>query len=168
MNRRTSRSASSVLPHAALGALGLLGVAAASPAQAADTHDLVKADAKAPVGQTGVASVAITGKNGWHVNEEAPITLKLTPPPGVNTPKPKLTRADLAETTPTKARFDVPLTGTEPGQKTVAAEASFVMCQATACQPVKETITLALDIVAPAASPRATEGKAVTSKKKAR
>lgn len=134
-------------------------------ASAAETHQVTTTGARATPGQAALASVTIQGKNGWHVNEEAPISLKLAPGPGVAVDKPKLARADLAENTKDRARFDVKLTANEPGAKTVAAEANFVMCQATACQPVKETLTLALE-VADAAKAEPTTKPAPASKSK--
>jgi hypothetical protein len=94
----------------------------------AETHEVKKADARATVGVKGKASVTITGKNGWKVNEEAPLTLKLAPDSGVTVDKPKLTRADAAQRTKEMARFDVGFTATEPGKKAINCEASFVMC----------------------------------------
>lgn len=128
----------------------LLGPVAA---HAADTYEVSKTDVKAVVGEKGRATVTIQGKNGWHVNEEAPITVKLAPSGGVSVDKPKLTRGDLAEATKDRARFDVAFTASAPGAHTIGAEASFVMCQETACQPVKEKITLALEATAAAEAP---------------
>jgi hypothetical protein len=116
-----------------------------STARAADTHDVTKTDGRAPVGQPTKLAVAIQGKNGWHVNEEAPISLKLTPGPGVAVTKPSLARADLAESKPDRARFDIEARCDAPGPRTITAEARFVMCQESACKPVKETLTLALE-----------------------
>jgi hypothetical protein len=118
-------------------------------ARAADTYEVQAPPAKATVGAKAKASVTITGKNGWHVNEDAPVSVKVSPPAGVSVDKPKLTRADLAERTKDRARFDVAFTAAEPGTKTIEAEARFVMCQEQACKPVTEKISLAVE-VAPA------------------
>jgi hypothetical protein len=107
------------------------------------------------VGATATASLTIKAKSGWHVNAEAPINLALTPPSGLSVKKAKLTRADLAATTVDSARFDIPISATEPGQQSIAAEARFVICQEQACKPVKETLALAVDVTpAAAASPK--------------
>jgi hypothetical protein len=126
----------------------------ASPAFAADdTFEVSKTDAVAPVGTKGKASVTITAKKGWHLNAEAPLTLKLTPAPGVAVDKPKLGRADLAKSEETTARFEVGLLASQPGKLTVDAEAGFVLCQETACRPVKEKLTLSIDTDAAKAGP---------------
>jgi hypothetical protein len=113
------------------------------------TYELKKDEARATVGVKGKTSVTIAARPGWHVNEEAPLTMKLTPDPGIAVDKARLTRADLAQQTKEMARFEVAFTPSEPGRKTINCEASFVMCQATTCLPVKEKIALAVD-VAPA------------------
>ena len=125
----------------------LAGVAAAGE----QTYDLKKVDAKATVGVKGTTSVTITGKNGWKVNQEAPLTLKLTPGPGVTLDKNKITRADGVQKSKDTARFDVAFVASEPGKKTIDGEASFVMCIDTTCVPIKEKVALAVD-VAPAAA----------------
>jgi hypothetical protein len=117
-------------------------------ALAAETYELKTADVKAVVGAKGKTSVIIAAKPGWKVNEEAPVSLKLKADDGVTVEKDKLTRKDLAEKTHDKARFDVAFTASAPGKKTIAAEANFVMCQATTCVPVKEKVVLAIDVAA--------------------
>lgn len=116
------------------------------------THEIQKLTPPTKVGSPGTVSVTVLGKNGWHVNDQAPITLALKPDAGVDLPKAKLARADLSQSTPESARFDVPFSATSPGRKTIAAEARFVMCQEQACKPVKETLALEIDVAAPAAA----------------
>jgi hypothetical protein len=117
------------------------------------------------VGGKGAASVTIATLKGWHVNGEAPITLALTAPAGLTLPKTKLARADLAASTKESARFDVAFEASEAGAKVIPVEARFVICQETACKPVKETLSLNVDVAAAApvkaAAPKAkAKGKA--------
>jgi hypothetical protein len=133
-------------------ALGL----AAAPALAADTYDVSVAQAKATVGAKATASVVVTGKNGWHLNEEFPISLVLKPDASVNMEKKLLGRKDLAESTKEKARFEVAFTASEAGKKNIDAEARFAICQASACKPVTEKVVLPVEVTAaapPAAAP---------------
>ena len=123
-------------------------------------YEIKKSDAKVAVGAKGTTSVTIATKNGWHVNAEAPITLSLTAPSGITLSKAKLARADLAASTKESARFDVAFEAAEVGSKVIAAEARFVICQETACKPVKETLTLNIDVAAPAPAPKAKKSKA--------
>jgi hypothetical protein len=113
-------------------------------------YEIKKTETKVAVGTKGTTSVTIATKNGWHVNGEAPITLSLTPPAGITLPKTKLVRADLAASTLESARFDVAFEAAEVGAKVITAEARFVICQETACKPVKETLSLDIDVAAPA------------------
>ena len=128
----------------------VLTVAPLSALAADPTYDVVKTDAKGPVGTPIKASVTVKSKQGWHLNKEAPFTLRLTPATGVETPKAKLARADLAESTDSVARFEVPFTVAETGRKTVEAEAGFVLCQDEACRPVREKISLVVEGAEPA------------------
>jgi hypothetical protein len=151
----------------AITAVFTLGLLPSIRGFAADqTYDVSKTDASLGAGGKGKASVTITAKNGWHLNAEAPLTLKLAPEPGVTVEKEKLVRADLAMSTPATARFDVGVTAAENGKKSVQAEASFVLCQEDSCRPVKEKISFAVDVRAPVAAPTTSEGKHSAKKKK--
>jgi hypothetical protein len=129
-------------------ALAPLSLAAgATAARAAESlYEITKVEPKVAVGTTGTASLTIKVKGGWHVNDEAPISVALTAPAGVTVKKAKLTRADLAASSKESARFDIPVSATEAGKKTIGAEAHFVLCQEQACKPVKETVTLAIEV----------------------
>jgi len=134
-------------------ALAVLLAAGATAARAAESlYEITKVEPKVALGATGTASLTIKVKGGWHVNDEAPISLALTTPAGVTVKKEKLTRADLAASSKESARFDIPVSATETGKKTIGAEAHFVLCQEQACKPVKETVTLAIEVTAPAAA----------------
>jgi hypothetical protein len=127
--------------------------AGATGARAEDAlYEIVQKTPKVAVGATATASLTIKAKSGWHVNPEAPINLALTPPAGLSVKKAKLTRADLAATTVDSARFDIPISATEAGKQSIAAEARFVICQEQACKPVKETLALAIDVTPAAAA----------------
>jgi len=125
----------------------------AHPSSAADdSYQVGKTDARLNVGSKGKASVTISAKKGWHINAEAPLTLKLLPTTGVTLDKVKFGRGDLALSNETMARFDVVLTAAEPGKMAVEAEAAFVLCQEDSCRPIKEKFTLAVDATAPTAA----------------
>jgi DsbC/DsbD-like thiol-disulfide interchange protein len=102
-----------------------------------------------------VSAIATASLFPGIAHAEAPITLSLTAPSGITLPKAKLVRADLAASTKESARFDVAFEAAEVGAKVIAAEARFVICQETACKPVKETLTLNIDVAAPAPAPKA-------------
>ena len=143
---------------AGLALTALLGLRAGARAEEA-TYEIRKTAAPATAGVASNVSVTVVGKNGWHVNEEAPITAAVKADPGVELPKPKLTRADLAESTKQSARFDIPFSAAEPGKKTITAQTRFVMCQEQACKPATETVAVEVDVQAKKDAPAAKAGK---------
>jgi hypothetical protein len=130
-----------------------LALTAASIARADDTYEVSQTNVETTVGAPAKAHVTITAKKGWHLNAEAPMTLKLTAEQGIALDKPKLTRADLAMSTETAARFEVALTASQPGSEMVAAEAGFVLCQESACRPIREKLSIAVITTTPKAAP---------------
>jgi hypothetical protein len=120
-------------------------------------YEIKKTEPKVTAGAKGTASVTIATKNGWHVNAEAPITVALAAPAGITVPKPKLSRGDLAQSTAESARFDIPFEATEPGAKVITGEAKFVICQETACKPVKETLALNIEVAPAGAAAKTTK-----------
>jgi DsbC/DsbD-like thiol-disulfide interchange protein len=142
----------------------LIGFAAPPVRAEEKLYEIKKTEPKVAAGGKATTTVTIATKNGWHMNGEAPITLSLTPPAGITLPKAKLSRGDLAASTQESARFDVPFEAAEPGAKVINAEARFVICQESACKPVKETLTLSIDVAAAAPAPKAKAGKAKAKK----
>jgi hypothetical protein len=149
-----TRTASALLVAATL-------LSSAAPGRAEEKlYEIKKIEPKAVVGAKGSASVTIATLHGWHVNGEAPITLALTAPAGVTLPKTKLVRGDLADSTLASARFDVAFEASEPGAKVIPVEAHFVICQETACKPIKETLSLNIDVASAAPEKVAPKAKA--------
>lgn len=143
----------------------VVGTVAATPAWADDTYEVRKTDVETTVGSQAKAQVTITAKKGWHLNAEAPLTLKLSAAEGVKLDKAKLARADLAQSDDNTARFDVALTATQPGTESVDAEAGFVLCQESACRPVKEKVSIAVTASQPKAEPKPAPAKKSGKKK---
>jgi hypothetical protein len=158
---RTYRRTTRILSLMILAAAGFWGGRARAEEK---LYEIQKTEAKVAVGGKATTSVTIATKNGWHVNAEAPITLSLTAPAGITLPKAKFARADLAASTQVSARFDVAFEAAEAGPKVINAEARFVICQETACKPVKETLALNVDVAA--AAPAPAKGKAKSKAKK--
>jgi hypothetical protein len=129
------------------------------------TYELKKTEPKVAVGAKSTASLTIAARNGWHVNGEAPITVSLVAPSGLTLTKTKLVRGDLAESSLESARFEIPFEAVDIGTKVVTGEARFVMCQESACKPVKETLSFNIEVSPAAAAPAAPKGKAAGKKK---
>lgn len=151
---------STLIPGLALTAL--LGTAGARADEA--TYEIKKTATPATAGVASNVSVTVVGKNGWHVNEEAPITASIKADPGVELPKAKLTRANLAESTKQSARFDIPFSAAEPGKKTITAQTRFVMCQEQACKPASETVAVEVEVKAAGAKKDAPAAKHAAKK----
>ena len=133
-------------------AVALTMFLAGSTRAADDSYEVSKTDASLTAGTKGKASVTISAKKGWHLNAEAPLTLKLTPGPGITVEKPRLARADLATSSDSSARFNVVLLATRAGDGEVQAEAGFVLCQETLCRPIKEKVVIGVEASPPGAS----------------
>jgi hypothetical protein len=116
-----------------------------------DAYEVKPSPVRATIGEKASASVAIATKKGWHLNAEAPLTLKLTPGPGIMVEKSRLVRADLAASTDSTARFDVALVASQAGYGEVQAEAGFVICQETICRPIKEKLVIGVEASPPGA-----------------
>jgi hypothetical protein len=134
------------LPALLLAAIALPSLQTTPARAEGKLYEIKKTDPKVAAGARGTASVTIAAKGGWHMNAEAPITVKLTPPAGISVPKPKLGRGDLAASTAESARFDIAFDALETGQKVMNAEAHFVICQETACKQVSETVALNIEV----------------------
>jgi hypothetical protein len=128
--------------------VGAARLAAAEEARHEALHQVSTSPTKAAVGTPGKARVTLQAKNGWKMNAEAPVSLKVTAPPGVTVEKPKLGRKDLAESHKDSAAFDVGFVASEPGSKAIDGEASFVICQESACKQVKEKVTMNVEVAA--------------------
>jgi len=140
-------------------------VLAGNAAWASDnTYEVKASPVKATLGEKAIASVNFATKTGWHLNAEAPFSLKLTSGPGIAVDKPRLQRADLAASTDASARFDVALIASKEGHGEVQAEASFVICQETICRPIKEKLVIGVE--ASLAGAAASEKKPEKSRKK--
>ena len=130
------------------------------------TYEIQKGTTATTVGAAAKASLTVQGKNGWHVNEEAPITVTLKADEGIALPKAKLARADLAQSTKDAAKFEIPFSASASGKKTITAEARFVMCQEQACKPEKETVSLEVQVAAAGEAAPAAKDKAPGKTKK--
>jgi len=122
-----------------------LVLAGATTWAADDAYEVKASDVKVTVGEKSRAFVTIATKKGWHLNAEAPFTLKLTPGPGITIEKSRLARADLAASTDSSARFDVPLVASQAGHGEIQSDAGFVICQETICRPVREKLVIGVD-----------------------
>jgi hypothetical protein len=95
-------------------------------------------------GQPATVTVLFTPAKGYHVNKEFPTKLKLTPPAGVVAAKSELSGKD-GKLTEQEGRFEVQLTSSEAGKKTIPGELKFAVCTETTCDPQKASFSIELD-----------------------
>lgn len=133
----------------------VVALLAAAPVALADSphYELQKSEPKVTVGAKSSATLTINTKNGWHLNAEAPFSVSLVAPEGVTLSKAKLGRGDAAKSTDSSAQFDIAFEATDVGTKVVTGEARFVLCQENACKPVKETVSINIEVSPPTAAP---------------
>lgn len=118
--------------------------APAGPTATGESFELTTStsDTAYPSGQLAQFGIHLAGREGWHVNQEFPISIELTAPSGVTLAKSSLERADAAEFGDESARFDVPFTPNEAGEHAVQAEVFFAMCTDSNCVPEQRTLAL--------------------------
>ena len=104
------------------------------------------AEAQYPAGQLGRFGITLTGRDGWHVNQDYPTAITLRAPSAVTFPKDRLEKTDAAEFTEPRARFDVPFTPGAAGEHRCTAEVDFAICTDETCIPVQRTLAVVLPV----------------------
>lgn len=106
----------------------------------------VSSPAPGKAGAEAVAHVTVTPGAGYHVNQDFPTKLVVTPPDGVKVAKAELHKEDAASFTESKIVFDVKLTADKAGSFKVPATFKFAVCTESSCDPKKKEI--AFDVAA--------------------
>jgi hypothetical protein len=132
---------------------GAPGGAAPAPggagAAASDKNDssfqlAVEAPAPGKPGVEAVAHVVVTPGSGYHVNQEFPTRLVITPPDGVKVAKAELHKEDATKFDANKLQFDVKMTADKAGTYKVAGSLKFAVCTESSCDPKKREIAFDL------------------------
>lgn len=110
---------------------------AKTPAKAptAGTNYQITATPQGPfkVGGDARVDVRLTGRNGYHVNQEYPIKLRLDPTQGVKLTKTTMVRADASAFEEAQAVFPVGVTPETAGRKALHGTLSFSVCNPQNC-----------------------------------
>jgi hypothetical protein len=120
-----------------------------SPVQTGDDSSFnlkVAAPDGAKAGAESVAHVTVTPGSGYHVNQDFPTKLVLTPPDGVQIAKAELHKEDATAFDSSHIQFDVKLTPAKAGNYKVTGTFKFAVCTDTSCDPKKREI--AFDVAA--------------------
>ncbi|MBI2896105.1 MAG: hypothetical protein HYY06_21285 [Deltaproteobacteria bacterium] len=97
-------------------------------------------------GAEGRFDVRLTGRNGYHVNQEYPIELTIRPVDGVSFPKSSLRRADASAFEEAKAVFPVAFTAQSAGRRELGGELAFSVCNPQNCLLERQPLTIAVDV----------------------
>ena len=91
-------------------------------------------------------AIALTTRAGWHVNEDYPLSVKLTSPEGVEIARDEFTKDDATEFGEEAARFQVPFRAVQPGEHRVEANVDFAVCTPETCVPEERTLSFILPV----------------------
>lgn len=93
-------------------------------------------------GQLGQVKIALTARNGWHVNQDFPVSVEVSGPASLSFPKARLERADAAAFDEAHFEFQVPVTPGAAGEQELRAKVAFAICTETNCLPQEEQLAL--------------------------
>ncbi len=112
-----------------------------------DSYEIaVSTTRPATVDQPAEISVVLVAVGPYKVNQEFPISLRVTGPGDVDLPSAKLQKAD-ADVSEKRAEFRVTVTPRATGDKGLTFALRFAVCTAKRCAPAKETITFRLRVI---------------------
>ena len=122
--------------------------AGATPSAVDDAAFLLRLNAAGSykAGELGRVVLELQTKGPYHVNQEYPLEISITSGADTTLPKAKFERADAAEFTKTKARFEVPLTAKAAGSVAVNANVKFAVCTDENCVPDERNLSLVLAV----------------------
>jgi hypothetical protein len=122
---------------------------AAPPSDRVDDPSFELALVPAPpytVGKLASFAVSLKPRGVYHINQDYPIDISLTPSEGIALPKAELKKADAASFDEKLARFDVPCTPGKAGPQRVEAKVKFAVCTPENCVPDERTLALVLPV----------------------
>jgi Disulphide bond corrector protein DsbC len=93
--------------------------------------------------QPGAATLTLEALGGYHVNQDYPIKVDLSAPPGLKLQKTSLGRPDAADFGEQRASFALPFSA-PGGSYDLTATVDFAVCTKETCVPDQRTVALAL------------------------
>ncbi|PCC68906.1 hypothetical protein SAMN02745121_07564 [Nannocystis exedens] len=114
---------------------------------AATNYDLTIEKPAAKVNVKAVAAVKLTAKGVYRINREFPARLSLTAPDGVTLDRTKLMAAD-AKITEKELKFEIGLTASTAGKKTITGELRGAVCNDADCIPFTEKVSIEVGVAA--------------------
>jgi hypothetical protein len=95
---------------------------------------------KVAVGSKGSATLEITPKKGWHLNDEFPYKLTVTAPAGAKVAKPEQGKKDTVSFSHEKMKWAIDFEASAAGDKAFTGKVKFAVCTETSCDPKKEEL----------------------------
>lgn len=97
-------------------------------------------------GKLSSFAVSLKPRGEYHVNQDYPMSISITPSAGVEFPKTQIGKPEAAEFGDNIARFDVPFTGKAAGKHTITANVKFAVCTPENCVPDERTLAVVLPV----------------------
>jgi hypothetical protein len=101
---------------------------------------------KLRTGAKGSASLEITPKKGWHLNDEFPYKLSVTAPAGTTVAKPEQTKKDTVAFSHQSMKWAIDFTASSAGDKAFTGKVKFAVCTETSCDPKKEELAFQVKV----------------------
>lgn len=127
----------------AVGSTGKEKVIAAGAKTVADTEAYtvkLATPAKVTTGAKGSATLEITPKKGWHLNDEFPYKLTVSAPAGAKVAKPEQGKQDTVAFSHESMKWAIDFTASTAGDKAFTGKVKFAVCTETSCDPKKEEL----------------------------
>lgn len=83
---------------------------------------------------------------GRKINQEFPLSIAIAAPSDVKVPRAKLGRADASKLSEARAVFPIALPPSTAGERTISLDVRFAVCSDRACEPQRESISVALQV----------------------
>lgn len=95
---------------------------------------------KVTTGAKASATLEITPKKGWHLNDEFPYKLTVTAPAGAKVAKPEQGKQDTVSFSHESMKWSIDFTASTAGDKAFTGKVKFAVCTETSCDPKKEEL----------------------------
>ena len=127
----------------AVSSAGKAKVIATGSKTVADTESYIlklATPAKVSTGAKGSATLEIVPKKGWHLNDEFPYKLTVTPPAGTKVAKPEQGKKDTVAFSRESMKWAIDFEASSAGDKAFTGKVKFAVCTETSCDPKKEEL----------------------------
>lgn len=103
---------------------------------------LTVGSAEGAAGTEATAAIKVVPAAGYHVSQEFPMKLTLTPPAGVKLAKTELAKADADQFSEQMLALSVKATAEKPGSYEIKGCFKVGVCDKESCHPKKQPITI--------------------------